>query len=84
MAPKTRTTYKELDLVSIPEDIPELGIEAGTPGTVDTVYADGHGGQGLYVEVSREDGTTVGFVQLEASGASEGDGWRVMAYSAFD
>jgi hypothetical protein len=32
MAPKMRTTYKELDLVSIPEDIPELGIEAGTRG----------------------------------------------------
>jgi hypothetical protein len=84
MAPKMRTTYKELDLVSIPEDIPELGIEAGTQGTVDTIYADGRGGQGLYVEVSRENGTTVGFVQLETSGASGDDDWRVMAYSAFD
>lgn len=82
MAPKMRTTYKELDLVSIPEDIPELGIGAGTRGTVDTVYADRRGSQGLYVEVSREDGSTVGFVQLEAG--PEGDDWRVMAYSAFD
>lgn len=83
MAPKTRTTYNELDLVAIPEDVPELGVEAGTRGTVDTVYIDERGGQGLYVEVSRKDGTTVGFVQLEASGGSEDD-WRVMAYSSFD
>ena len=83
MAPKTRTTYQELDLVPIPEDIPELGIEAGQYGTVDTVYAiEGEAGRGLYVEVSRDDGTTVGFVQLEAKPGS--DDWRVMAYSAFD
>ena len=62
MAPKMRTTYWELDLISIPEDIPELGIEAGMRGTVDTVYDDGRGGQGRYVEVSRKDGTTAGFV----------------------
>ncbi len=83
MASKTHTTYRELDLVAIPEGVPELGIEAGTWGTVDTVYTDERGGQGLYVEVSREDGTTAGFVHLEASGAS-GDEWRVMAYSSFD
>lgn len=82
MVPKTRTTYRELDIVPIPENIPELGIEAGRQGTVDTVYADERGGRGLYVEVSREDGTTVGFVQLEAE--PESDDWRVVAYSAFD
>jgi hypothetical protein len=82
MAPKTRTTYQELDLVPIPEDIPELGIEAGRQGTVDYVYSDGQGGRGLYVEVSHEDGTTIGFVQLEAE--PDSDDWRVMAYSAFD
>lgn len=81
MASKTRATYRELDIVSIPEDIPELGVEAGARGTVDTVYDDGRGGQGLYVEVSHEDGSTVGSVQLEAK---TGDGgWRVMSYSAF-
>jgi hypothetical protein len=30
MAPKMQTTYKELDLVWIPEYVPELGIEAET------------------------------------------------------
>lgn len=82
MAYRTHTTYRELDVVPIPQDIPELGIEAGRHGTVDTVYDDGRGGQGLYVEVSREDGTTVGFVQLESG--SEGESLRVVAYSAFD
>lgn len=77
MASKTRATYRELGIVSIPE----LGVEAGARGTVDTVCDDGRGGQGLYVEVSREDGSMVGFVQLEAK---TGDGgWRVMCYSAF-
>lgn len=76
--------YRELDLVLIPEDIPELGIKAGTRGTVDTVYADGSGGQGLYVEVSRKDGTTAGFVQLEAGGTSGDGAWQVTSYSAFD
>jgi hypothetical protein len=33
-------------------------------------------------EVSREDGTTVGFVQLEARAGD--DSWHVMSYSAFD
>jgi hypothetical protein len=84
MASETRTTYRELDLILIPEDIPELGIEAGTRGTVEKVYDDRRGGQGLYVEVSREDGTTVGFVQLETPGPTGGDDWRVMAYSSFD
>jgi hypothetical protein len=82
MAYKTHTTYRELDVVPIPQGIPELGIEAGHRGTVDTVYDDGRGGQGIYVEVSREGGTTVGFVQLETG--SEGEGLRVVAYSAFD
>ena len=84
MAPKMRTTYRELDLISIPEDIPELGIETGMRGTVDTVDDDGRGGQGLYVEISREDGTTAGFVQLEANDTSGDGGWQVTAYSAFD
>ena len=82
MATRTNTTYRALDLVPIPEDIAELGVKAGDLGVVDFVYDDGHG---LHVEIGREDGTTVGFVQLEAD--SEIDGaysWRVVAYSAFD
>ena len=54
-------------MVPIPEDIPELGIEAGYLGTVDHTHAvEGEAGRGLYVEVSRPDGTTIGFTQLEA------------------
>lgn len=49
-------------MVTIPEDVPELGIEAGTAGTIATVY---DGGRMLDVEVSHKDGTTVGFVDLE-------------------
>ena len=79
MTPKTYTTYRELDLIPIPENIPELGVEAGEPGVIDFVYDDG---RGMYVEVSREDGTTVGFVQLEAdTEAEDARSWRVVAYS---
>lgn len=77
MTPKTHTTYRALDLVPIPEDIPELGVEAGNLGTVDFVYDDG---RGLHVEIGREDGTTAGFVQLEIAGEYS---WRVVAYSPF-
>lgn len=49
-------------MVAVPEDIPELSIEAGTMGTIATVYG---GGRMLDVEVSREDGATTGFVDLE-------------------
>ena len=81
MAPKTRTNYRSLDLVPIPEDIPELGVKAGDPGVVDFVYDDG---RGLYVEIGREDGTTAGFVQLEAhTGTDDTYSWRVVAYSPF-
>lgn len=57
-----RTTYRELEMVAIPEDVPELGIKAGTMGTIATVYDEG---RMLDVEVSREDGITVGFVDLK-------------------
>jgi hypothetical protein len=79
---KTRTTYQELDMVPIPEDIPEFGIEAGYLGTVDHTYAvEGEAGRGLYVEVSRPDGTTIGFTQLEPD---EEGAWHVMTYTPFD
>jgi len=79
---KTPTTYRELDMVPIPEDIPELGIEAGYLGTVDHTYTvGGEAGRGLYVEVSRPDGTTIGFTQLEAD---EEGAWHVMNYTLFD
>jgi hypothetical protein len=41
MAPGTRTTYDVLETVAIPEDVPELGVEAGTTGTIVTVYEGG-------------------------------------------
>lgn len=49
-------------MVAILNNVPELGIKAGAMGTIATVY---DGGRMLDVEVSREDGTTVGFVDLE-------------------
>lgn len=81
MVPKTRTTYRALDLVPIPEDISEIDVKAGDLGVVDFVYDDG---RGLHVEVGREDGSTAGFVQLEAYAASDGAySWSVVAYSRF-
>lgn len=62
MAPKTRVAYKELDMVALPEDVPELGVETGTTGTIVTVYKDG---RMLLVEIGREDGTSAGLVDLE-------------------
>jgi hypothetical protein len=55
--------YRELDLVAIPEPIPELGIEAGFLGTVDHVYNGGHKAD---IEVSNDDGLTLGYVTIEA------------------
>jgi len=46
---------------------------------LDFVYDDG---RGLHVEIGREDGSTAGFVQLEACPAADGkDAWRVAAYT---
>ena len=68
--------YRELDIVPIPEEVPALGVEAGTPATVDTVYA---GGRMLSLEIGREDGSSAGFVDLEV----EADGTlRVVGYSS--
>jgi hypothetical protein len=69
-----RVADQQFNLVPIPEDIPELGIEAGYLGTVDHTYpVGGEAGRGLYVEVSRPDGTTIGFTRLEVD---EGGTWR--------
>jgi Domain of unknown function (DUF4926) len=62
MAPRTRTSYEEFETVAIPQDVPKLGVEAGTTGTIVTVY---EGGWMLLVEIGREDGTSVGLVDLE-------------------
>jgi len=77
-----RVADQQCNLVPIPEDIPELGIQAGNLGTVDHTYpVGGEAGCGLYVEVSRLDGTTIGFTQLEAD---EEGAWHIMTYTPFD
>jgi hypothetical protein len=69
-------------MIPIPKDILALGIEAGYLGTVDHTYTlGGEAGRGLYVEVSRPDGTTIGFTQLEAD---EEGAWHVMTYTPLD
>jgi len=50
------------ETVAIPDDVPELGVEAGATGTIVTVYESG---RSLLVEIGREDGTSVGLVELE-------------------
>lgn len=55
--------YEELQ--TVPEDVPKLDLEAGTRGTIGTVY---DGGRMLDVEVGREDGATVGFVDFGVGG----------------
>lgn len=75
MTHRTHAVYKELQTVTIPADVPELGIESGTVGTIVTVYS---GSRMLDVEVGREDGTTVGFVDL---GVRADGALHVVAYT---
>ena len=77
MAPRTRTTYEELQVVALPEDVPELGVEAGTTGTIVTVY---EGGRMLLVEIGREDGTSIGLVDLEVG---EDGSLSLISYTPF-
>jgi hypothetical protein len=53
--------YKELGIFTIPEDVPELGVKAGEPGTIAGVYESG---RLLDLEIGREDGTSAGFVDV--------------------
>lgn len=46
---EVKKTYKEMDVVAIPEAIPEIGMEAGRVGVVDRVWA---GGKMLHVDAS--------------------------------
>lgn len=77
MASKTRTTYEELEIVALPEDVPELGVEAGTTGTIVTVYEDG---RMLLVEIGREDGTSAGLVDLRVG---EDGSLSLISYTPF-
>jgi hypothetical protein len=77
-----RVADQQFSLVPIPEDIPELGIEAGYLRTVDHTYpVRGEAGRGHYVEVTRPDGTTICFTQLEVD---EEGAWHVVTYTPFD
>lgn len=40
-ASRTLKTYKELDVIAVPEDVPEAGIRAGDKGAVVDVAPDG-------------------------------------------
>lgn len=64
MEPATRdTAYEELEVVTLPEAVPELGIDRGRRGTVVEVF---DGGRVAMVEVSNDNGETVAFVYLKA------------------
>ena len=67
--------YKELGIFTIPEDVPELGVKAGDPGTIAGVY---EGGRLLDLEVAREDGTSPGFVDVRID---KDDTAHVVGYS---
>ncbi len=58
---RTARIYRTLEAVSIPNDVPELGIQAGDCGVVDRVYDQG---RRVHVEAIRDD-ETVGFVTIE-------------------
>lgn len=59
---KAKSTYKMLDVVRIPESIPEAGVEAGDVGVVDSVY---HEGEMLLVEVSQQDGSVMALLDIK-------------------
>ncbi|MDP9479239.1 MAG: DUF4926 domain-containing protein [Actinomycetota bacterium] len=53
-------TYRELDVIAIPEDVPDAGIKAGDLGTIVDVLPGGH----LTVEVIDEEGRTLDLLNL--------------------
>jgi hypothetical protein len=67
--------FKERGIFTIPDDVPELGVKAGDPGTIASVY---EGGQRLDLEVARDDGMSAGFVdvRIDKDGAA-----HVVGYS---
>lgn len=56
-----RHTYKELEVVPIPDDVPDLGIEAGTMGTVVDVLAEG---RLVTVDAVDESGRTLDLIDV--------------------
>lgn len=58
---QTKHTYAELEVVPIPDDIPELGIKAGTLGTVVDVLADG---RLVTIDVLDDEGYTIDMIDV--------------------
>lgn len=54
-------TFRELDVIAIPEDVPDVGIKAGDPGTIVDVFPGGH----LTVEVIDGQGRTLALLDLQ-------------------
>ncbi len=59
-ARRTTKDYKEFDIIAIPEDVPEVGIRAGTEGAVVEVMPDGT----LVVDVVNEAGHTIDMIYV--------------------
>ncbi len=68
------STYRELDTIPIPEDVPEAGITAGMPSTVVEVLPDGR----LLVDVVDEEGYTLDMLYIAPDPVpTVDDRWRV-------
>lgn len=59
--PKATRKYSELDTITIPVDLPEVGIKAGAVGTIVDVSPSGT----LAVEISDEQGLTLDLLDVD-------------------
>ncbi len=70
-----RHTYKELEVVPIPDDVPALGIEAGTMGAIVDVLPEG---RLVTVDAVDEDGRTLDLIDVYLEPAPHVIGrWRL-------
>jgi hypothetical protein len=53
--------YRELDIIEVPEDVPEAGIESGAVGTIVDISPSGI----LVVEVVEKNGTTTEILDVD-------------------
>jgi hypothetical protein len=70
--------YEAMDMLRLPEPIEELGMEAGTPGVVDTVS---DGGRMLLVDVSGPNLPASALVDVEVG---DDGSEHVVGYSKLD
>lgn len=71
---QTLRGYKLLDVIAIPEDIPEIGLRAGAEGAVVDILPDGT----LVVDVVDEDGYTLDMIDIAVDPKPRVVGrWRV-------